>query len=116
MFRLLLARATDTHCHLRLLAQSPCQSSRRCKFLDFEPPLELGYTVPMKIKSEIDFQFSSQSSVGASVDQQDQRGVEKWCAILGLNKEELLEAIKLHGNQIRDIRRGLRQKKKDRAA
>ncbi len=70
----------------------------------------------MKIKSEIGFQFSSTSSTDASVDHNDPRSLEKWCLVLGVTKEELLEAMREHGHLIKDIRRGLRQKKKDRAA
>ena len=70
----------------------------------------------MKIKSEISFQFSNSSLTDASVDQQNPQSLEKWCLILGVTKEELLAAIREHGHVIRDIRRGLRQKKKDRAA
>jgi len=67
----------------------------------------------MKIKTEIGFHSSSTSSTDANVDQNDQQSLERWCLILGVTKAELLEAIGQHGNVIRNIRKGLRQKKKD---
>jgi hypothetical protein len=70
----------------------------------------------MKIKTEIGFQFSSASAMDANVDQQDQQSLEKWCLILGVTKAELLIAIREHGNQIKNIRKGLRKKKEDQAA
>lgn len=69
----------------------------------------------MKIKSEINFQSSTTSSTDANVDQQDQQSLEKWCLILGVTKEELLEAIREHGSLIRNIRRGLRKKRNEAA-
>lgn len=74
------------------------------------------YNKRMKIKTEIGFQNSAASAMDANVDQQDQQSLEKWCLILGVTKEELLMAIREHGNQIKNIRKGLRKKKEDQAA
>jgi hypothetical protein len=70
----------------------------------------------MKIKSEIGFQFSSASSADANLDQSNQQSLDKWCIVLGVTKEELLAAIKEYGSAIKDIRKGLSEKKKDQAA
>jgi predicted transcriptional regulator len=70
----------------------------------------------MKVKSEINFQFSASASGDANVDQHDQQSLAKWALILGVTKEELLQAVKEHGHLIRDIRKGMRNKKKDHAA
>jgi hypothetical protein len=73
----------------------------------------VGYNRGMKIKPEIGFQFSQASPMDANVDQNDQQSLEKWCLILGVTKEELLMAIREHGNQIKNIRKGLRKKKEE---
>lgn len=72
-----------------------------------------GYNRGMKIKSEIGFQFSNTSSTEANVDQNDSKSLEKWCLILGVTKDELIQAIREHGNLIKNIRKGLREKNKN---
>ena len=70
----------------------------------------------MKIKTEISSQQAGLSASGASVDQENKESLDKWCLILGVTRDELLEAIKEHGNQIKDIRKGFRQKRNNKAA
>lgn len=70
----------------------------------------------MKIKPEVNFQHARAGSTEADVDQHDQQSLQKWALILGLSNAELLEAIKKYGGLVKNIRRGLREKKKNKAA
>lgn len=64
----------------------------------------------VRVKTSINFASTTTSSTGAQADQQNKKNMEKWCQILGLTESELLVAIREFGTQIKDIRRGLRER------
>ena len=56
-------------------------------------------------------------SAPAHINPADEANLQKWEEILHLSRKELLAAIELYGNNIRNIRRGLiNQKSEDEAA
>jgi hypothetical protein len=67
----------------------------------------------LKVKIGIGLSTSAGPSTGASVDQEDQQSLDKWCLILGVTKAELLGLIQQYGTQIKDIRRGQREREKN---
>lgn len=56
-------------------------------------------------------------SPAAQINPDDESSLKKWQEVLHLSRKELLAAIELYGNDIRNIRRGLiNQKSEDEAA